>query len=65
MLSQLETHLVNHDYAAAEKLISPLYDVFHNQNEVLMTLESLKASLQAHNPDSQKVLNDLKNILVG
>lgn len=65
MLCQLETHLVNHDYEAAEKLISPLYDVFHDQNELLMTLENLKASLQAHNPESQKVLNDLKNILVG
>lgn len=65
MISQLEQHIHSQDYESAKQVLPLLKTLFHEQNEVLITIEQLQSRLENKDPNSQQALEQLKILLAG
>ncbi len=65
MIGHLEELIKAEDYESAVRVIPTLKNLFHEQNEITITLDDLKGMLSKHSPECQQKLNDLKHLLVG
>ena len=65
MISQLEEHIQHRDYEQAKQVLPLLKTLFHEQNEILLTIDQLKHQLECRDPKSEQGLQQLKQLLVG
>lgn len=65
MIGHLEELIKARDYDSAVQVIPTLKSLFHEQSEIVHTLDDLKHMLDEHDPDCQKKLDDLKHLVVG
>lgn len=65
MISQLEEHIKHRDYDQAKQVLPLLKSLFHEQNEILITIDQLQVQLEQKDPKSEKGLQQLKQLLVG
>lgn len=65
MISQLEEHIKHHDYDQAKQMLPLLKSLFHEQSEILITIDQLQAQLEQKDPKSENGLQQLKQLLVG
>ena len=65
ILTQLQQNIAQQDYEAAKRLMPILNGLFPNQVETNNVLHHLQELLDEHDPKSQQLVLDLKNILVG
>lgn len=65
MIVQLEALIKAQDYESAALVIPLLKNLFHEKNEIMITLDELSMMLIDHSPDAYKKLNDLKYLVIG
>lgn len=65
MISQLEEHIKHRDYDQAKEVLPLLKSLFHEQSEILITIDQLQIQLEQRDPRSEKRLQQLKQLLVG
>jgi len=65
ILTQLQQNIAQQDYDAAKNLMPLLNGLFPHQAEANNVLHHLQELLDEHDPKSQQLVTDLKNILVG
>jgi len=65
MISQLEEHIKHGDYDQARQVLPMLKTLFHEQSEILLTIDQLQSQLEQKDPKSEKGLQQLKQLLVG
>lgn len=65
MISQLEEHIKHRDYDQARQILPMLKTLFHEQSEILLTIDQLQTQLEQKDPKSENGLQQLKQLLVG
>jgi len=65
MISELEEHIKHQQYDAAKEVLPLLKSLFHEQSEILMTIDQLQKQLEQKDPSSERQLQQLKQLLVG
>ena len=65
MIGHLEELIKAEDFDSAIRVIPTLKSLFHEQNEIIRTLDDLTIMLDQHDPECQKKLDDLKHLVVG
>ncbi len=65
ILTQLQQNIAQQDYDGAKRLMPLLNGLFPHKVETNNVLHHLEELLDEHDPKSQQLVTDLKNILVG
>lgn len=65
MISELEACIRRKQYDEARALLPLLKTLFHEQREIVQTIDELESLLQRHDPSSGSSLEQLKLLLVG
>jgi len=65
MISELEACIRRKQYDEARTLLPLLKTLFHEQREIVQTIDELETLLQSHDPKSGRSLEQLKLLLVG
>jgi hypothetical protein len=65
MIGHLEELIKAEEFESAAQVIPTLKNLFHEQNEIVLTLDDLTIMLVQHDPECQQKLDDLKHLVVG